>query len=76
MASSCAGQIQVAYQEKIILRQSGNALKQDAQGGGVTIPSLEVLKIPVDVTQRDMVSGDGGSALMVESNDLVGLFQP
>ena len=34
-----SGEVQVGYQEKFLLRKSGNALEQAAQGsGGVTIP--------------------------------------
>ena len=38
MALSCAREVQVGYQEKFLLRKSGNALVQDARGSGVIIP--------------------------------------
>ena len=38
MALSCTREIQVGYQEKFLLRKSGEVLEQAAQGsGGVTI---------------------------------------
>lgn len=39
MAFSSQGEVQAEYQEKNILRKSGQTLKLDAQGGdGVTVP--------------------------------------
>ena len=43
----------VEYQEKFILRKSGEILEQAAQGGGgVTIPGIQKR---IDVGPRDMV---------------------
>ena len=42
----------------------------------VQSPSLEVFKECVDVALRDVVSVYGGDGLMVELQDLRGLFQP
>ena len=39
-------------------------------------PSLEVFKNRVDVALRDVDSGNGGDELMVQLEDLRGLFQP
>ena len=38
-------------------------------------PSLQVSKNRVDVALRDMVSGHGDDRLVVELDDLSGLFQ-
>ena len=39
MASSCATEVQVRYQEEFLLRESSEAVAQAAQGGGaVTVP--------------------------------------
>ena len=38
--------------------------------------SLEVFKNRVDVALRDVDSGNGGDELMVQLEDLRGLFQP
>ena len=39
MALNCTGDVQVGYEEKILLRKSGAAVAQAAQGGGgVTVP--------------------------------------
>jgi len=43
--------------------------------GVVESPSMEVLKKRVNAAQRDMASGHGGDGLMVELDDLSGLFQ-
>ena len=57
---------------KISLRKSGQALEQAAQGGGgVTIPGGVQEK--GRETLSDVISGDG---LMVDLDDLCGLFQP
>jgi len=49
------GEVQAVNQEKFLLRKSGEAVKQAAQGDGeVTIPG--VLKNCMDMTLRDMVS--------------------
>jgi len=42
----------------------------------VKSPSLEVFKNSGDVALRDMVSGHGGVGLVVQLDDLRGLFQP
>ena len=42
----------------------------------VESPSLEVFRNHGDVALRDVVSGHGGHGLMVELDDLSGLFQP
>ena len=42
----------------------------------VESPSLEVFRNHGDVALRDVVGGDGGDGLMVELDDLSGLFQP
>lgn len=42
----------------------------------VESPFLDVFRNCVDVTLRDMVSGHGGDGLVVELDDLNGLFQP
>jgi len=42
----------------------------------VESPSLEVFKKCGDVALRDVVSGHGGDGLVVELDDLRGLFQP
>ena len=46
------------------------------QAAQVKSPSLEVFKNCMDVAGRGMVSGHGGSGLMVGLDDLSGLFQP
>jgi len=39
MALNCTGDVQVGYEEKFLLRKSGAAVSQAAQGGGgVTVP--------------------------------------
>ena len=39
MALNCTGDVQVGYEEKFLLRKSGVAVSQAAQGGGgVTVP--------------------------------------
>ncbi len=39
MALNCTGDVQVGYEEKFLLRKSGAAVAQAAQGGGgVTVP--------------------------------------
>ena len=39
MALSCTGEVQVGYQEKFLLGNSGGELVQAARGGGrVTVP--------------------------------------
>jgi len=59
---------QVGYSVIFPLRNSGNALAQATQRGGVESLPLEVFKNYGDVAQRDMVSGHGGGGL---GSDLV-----
>ena len=55
---------------KTILRKSGEALAQAAQGGGrITIPG------GVQEAPRDVVSGHGGDGSVVGLDDHTGLFQ-
>ena len=51
MAYAATGVVQVVYQEKFILRRSGEVSEKAAQGGGV----LEVFKKHVCVALKDMV---------------------
>ena len=53
-----AREIQAGYEEIFLLRKSGEAVAQAAQGV-VGSPSLEVFKSCVDVALRDVVSGHG-----------------
>jgi len=46
------GKVQIGYYKKFLLRKSGKAVAQAAQGGGGS-PSLEVFKICGDVALRD-----------------------
>ena len=55
----------VGYQEKFLLRMSGEALEQVVEP-----PSLEALTIR-DVTLRDMVTGHGEDGLMIGQMILV-----
>ena len=59
--------------ENFLLRKSGKALAQAAQGGGVT--ALEVFMNGEDGVLRDVVSGYGGDGLVVGLRGLGGLFQ-
>jgi len=78
MAFSCAGcagrGVQVGYEERFLLRKSGAAVAQAAQGGGaVTIPGG--VPEPCGCGTEDVVSGHGGDGLVVGPGDLRGLFQ-
>ena len=61
--------------EKFLLRKSGAAVAQAAQGV-VQSPSLEVFQSRVDAALRDVVSGHGAGGLVVGLGDIRGLFQP
>ena len=68
------GGVQVGYGEKCILRKSGAAVAQAAQGGGaVTIPGG--VPEPCGCGTEDVVSGHGGDGLAAGLGDLGGLFQ-
>ena len=74
MALGCTRVIQVGQQEKFLLRKSGCALAQAAQGGdGVTIPGGVQ---DGDAALGDTASQHGGGGLTVGLDDLSGLFQP
>ena len=65
----------VGYQERFLLRKSGAAVAQAAQGGGaVTVPGG--VPEPCGCGTEDMVGGHGGDKLAVGLGDLRGLSQP
>ena len=69
------GEVQVEYHEEFLLRKSGAAVAQAAQGGGaVTVPGG--VSEPCGCGTEDMVSGHGGGGLVAGPGDLRGLFQP
>ena len=60
---------------KNLLRKSGAAVAQTAQGGGgVTVPGG--VPEPCGCGTEDMVSGHGGDGLTIGLNDRSGLFHP
>jgi len=65
------GEVQVGYQEELILQKSGEAVAQLPREV-VQSPSLEVLKNHVDVALRDVVSGHGGGGLTLDKVILEG----
>ena len=64
---------QVRYLQKFLLRKSGGALVQTAQGGGGGSLSLEVTQNRGDVALRDVVQSSHIHGLMVGLDDLIGL---
>lgn len=71
--NSVAYGVQVGYQEKFSLRKSSEAV---AQLPREVVESLSLgFKKRVDEALRDVVSGLGGSGLVVSHDHLRGLFQ-
>ena len=68
-------EVHVGYYEKFLLRRSGEAVAQAAQGGGAVTVSGGVQNC-VDVALRDVVCGHGGDGLMVGLGGLRGFVQP